>query len=206
MSSRVEYYDFLRGVAIIMVVGIHTFASSSLDSIYGFISMLVREVLNCAVPIFLAISGFFCGKKILRDQNAKFAFWKKQIPKIYIPALIWSVPYFVLNIIGNDGVFGIGEQILALFTCSYSIYYFIALIIQYYLLLPVLQKHGSVMMPISVVDEEQIIENQEDEIYVKRGEVLTLAAQNAPCVSNRIKVRLFWLGKKPLKTNKKYHR
>lgn len=151
MSSRVEYYDFLRGVAIIMVVGIHTFASSSLDSIYGFISMLVREVLNCAVPIFLAISGFFCGKKLLCDQNAKFAFWKKQIPKIYIPALIWSVPYFVLNIIGNDGVFGIGEQILALFTCSYSIYYFIALIIQYYLLLPVLQKHGSVMMPISVI-------------------------------------------------------
>lgn len=38
-----------------------------------------------------------------------------------------------------------------LLTCSYGIYYFIALIIQYYLLLPVLQKYYKTMMPLSVI-------------------------------------------------------
>ena len=151
MSNRIEYYDFLRGVAIIMVVGIHTFASSALDSICGISSMFTRQLLNCAVPVFLVISGLFCGRKIFEDPTAKFAFWKKQIPKIYIPALIWSIPYFVFYIVEGRGESGIGEQILALFTCSYSIYYFIALMVQYYLLLPLLQKQRNVMMLISVI-------------------------------------------------------
>ena len=42
-------------------------------------------------------------------------------------------------------------QIVAFFVCGYSIYYFIALIVQYYLLLPLLQKNKSALLPISAV-------------------------------------------------------
>ena len=35
MSQRVEYYDFLRGVAILMVVGIHTFVSYPIETPIG---------------------------------------------------------------------------------------------------------------------------------------------------------------------------
>lgn len=51
MKSRMAYFDFLRGLAIIMVVGIHTYT-------LGEDSMVVMQLLNAAVPLFIAISGF----------------------------------------------------------------------------------------------------------------------------------------------------
>lgn len=42
------------------------------------------------------------------------------------------------------------------------------------------------------------------QIYVKNGEVVALASQKAPHVSNRFEANIFWLGAKPLKKNKSY--
>ena len=149
MSQRIEYYDFLRGIAIIMVVGIHTFVSYPIDTSLGYTSVFVRQILNCAVPIFLALSGLFCGKKLIDNKEKCISFWKKQIPKVYIPALIWSLPYLILNLSQANG--GGVKQIVMLFMCGFSIYYFIALIIQFYILLPMLQKYKNIMMPLSIV-------------------------------------------------------
>lgn len=102
MSQRIEYYDFLRGIAIIMVVGIHTFVPYPIEATTGCTSAIVRQILNCAVPIFLALSGLFCGKKLLDNKQTRISFWKKQIPKVYIPALIWSLPYFALHVINSS--------------------------------------------------------------------------------------------------------
>ncbi len=152
MSQRIEYYDFLRGIAIIMVVGIHSFVPYPIDTTLGCTSAIIRQILNCAVPIFLALSGLFCGKKLLDKKDSRFLFWKKQIPKVYIPALIWSLPYFILNLSQANGVGYLPvKQIVVLFVCGFSIYYFIALIIQFYILLPMLQKYKNIMMPLSIV-------------------------------------------------------
>lgn len=113
MSQRIEYYDFLRGIAIIMVVGIHTFVSYPIDTTIGYTSAIVRQLLNCAVPIFLALSGLFCGKKLLDSKEKRLNFWKKQIPKVYIPALIWSLPYLMQNAVFENG---------GVFTCKTSSY------------------------------------------------------------------------------------
>ena len=43
-----------------------------------------------------------------------------------------------------------------------------------------------------------------EQIYIKRGELMTVDGQESPPVSSRIKVNVFWLGKKPLSKNKKY--
>lgn len=152
MSQRIEYYDFLRGIAIIMVVGIHSFVPYPIDTTLGCTSAIIRQILNCAVPIFLALSGLFCGKKLLDKKDSRFHFWKKQIPKVYIPALIWSLPYFILNLTQSNGEgYFLVKQIVMLFACGFSIYYFIALIIQFYILLPMLQKYKNIMMPLSIV-------------------------------------------------------
>lgn len=151
MSQRIEYYDFLRGIAIIMVVGIHSFVPYPIDTTLGCTSAIIRQILNCAVPIFLALSGLFCGKKLLDKKDSRFHFWKKQIPKVYIPALIWSLPYFILNLSQANGGYLPVKQIVVLFMCGFSIYYFIALIIQFYILLPMLQKYKNIMMPLSIV-------------------------------------------------------
>lgn len=136
MKERVVWFDFLRGVAILMVVAIHTFAATlQKEELVGDVLILSRQILNCAVPLFLAISGYFCLKK--KSERSYACFLKHQIPKIYIPTLIWSLPYLALYVWhGNDWMKGIAIFVI----CGFSIYYFIALIIQYYLLFPMLQK------------------------------------------------------------------
>ncbi len=43
-----------------------------------------------------------------------------------------------------------------------------------------------------------------DQIYARRGDVVTLENEKAPIVSNRIKANIFWLGRKPLDTVSSY--
>ena len=52
VQQRDTYYDFLRGIAIIMVIGIHTYSDGLMH-----INLFLRQFLSCAVPIFLAISA-----------------------------------------------------------------------------------------------------------------------------------------------------
>ena len=136
MKQRNRYFDVLRGVAILMVIAIHTYK----PSIEGWINLAnlgVRQILSCAVPLFFAMSGFFIYKKVLVSRFAVLKFWKHQIPKVYAPTILWSLPLFLLAVIkGNNPI----TSTLKLLMCGFSVYYFIAVIIQYYLLLPVLQR------------------------------------------------------------------
>lgn len=140
--QRNYYFDFLRGIAIMMVVAIHTFNVEEAD-LHGCVvdmTTFVRQLLNCAVPIFLAISGYFLGNKKLETWSERKTFWRKQMTKVYLPTLIVSLPYLALAIIHGMNPLA---AVLMMLVCGYSIYYFIALILQYYALLPILQKVNS---------------------------------------------------------------
>ncbi len=140
---RSAYFDFLRGIAILMVVGIHTYSGYSFDTFSGNVSIIVRQMLNTAVPLFLALSAYFLCRKPLNTREERTTFWKKQIPKVYVPCLLWSLPLFILALINGSSPL---YQTVKLFVCGNSIYYFIALIIQYYLLLPWLQPFNRKLM------------------------------------------------------------
>lgn len=45
----------------------------------------------------------------------------------------------------------------------------------------------------------------EEQIYIKRGEVAAVLNQPKPKITSRIKVKLFWLGRNPMKKNKTYN-
>lgn len=64
-------------------------------------------------------------------------FWRKQMTKVYIPTMIVSLPYLALALMYGENPL---IAVLTMLVCGYSIYYFIALILQYYALLPILQK------------------------------------------------------------------
>lgn len=132
VNQRDTYYDFLRGVAIIMVIGIHTYVDGLMH-----LNLFFRQFLNCAVPIFLAISGYFIGQKSFDAKGSYTKFLGKQIPRVYLPMLYWSIPWALLTIkTGSDPwlIF------LKIFAGEMSIFYFIILIIQYYILTPAIQK------------------------------------------------------------------
>lgn len=140
MKYRNNYFDFLRGIAIIMVIGIHTFPSiHDMNDISDWVIIFIRQILNCAVPLFLAISGYFIAQKDLDTLSNKFSFWKKQIPAIYIPCLVFSFGWFFLYI-ANRGVNSILIGLANLIVCGFSVYYFIILMIQLYLITPFLLK------------------------------------------------------------------
>jgi surface polysaccharide O-acyltransferase-like enzyme len=69
MKNRNHYFDFLRGIAILMVVGIHTYTMSNFDSVEGIRNIIIRESLNFAVPLFLAISGFIPWQERFKYQK-----------------------------------------------------------------------------------------------------------------------------------------
>ena len=140
MQQRNHYFDFLRGVAIIMVVGIHTYCVPD-GSTNHLLYVIGRELLNFAVPLFLVISGIFAMRSF-RKTGTYIPYLKKQIPKVYIPTIIWSLPWFALALHSGKGI---AISTLYLFICGYSIFYFIALIIQMYCLLPVYQSVTSKM-------------------------------------------------------------
>lgn len=138
-SNRVEYFDFLRGIAIIFVVAIHSFTPfliSESNTLSYHLSIIWRQIIGCAVPIFLAISGYFMSNKDVNTQSKYSLFIKKQIPRVYIPMLVWSVPFLVYSYFNDVSVF---KSLIWFFIGGYSVYYFIILIVQYYMLLPKLQ-------------------------------------------------------------------
>lgn len=99
LPSRNTYFDYLRGVAILMVVGIHTYSGNhELNrTLTECIQLIVINSFNCAVPLFLAISGYFIARKKLSTFSNISSFWKKQIPTVYIPCLIFSLPWLILH-------------------------------------------------------------------------------------------------------------
>lgn len=148
-KSHIGYYDFWKGIAIVMVVAIHTSCGFDFTSIHGNIRIVLRILMNSAVPIFLAISGFFLAKKHLVKLVDFKEFWKKQIPKVYIPMLFWSVPLFLMSLFSNET--NIIKSFVKLLLGGYSVYYFIVLIIQCYFLLPLIRRYKKFFLYISFI-------------------------------------------------------
>ena len=134
--TRNIYFDAVRGLAIILVIGIHSFDVINHENADVFLVAL-RQMLNVAVPLFLALSGFFLSRIGFSTSNSIKSFWKKQIPKVWIPCVIWGTPYFVAAIMDGGSVY---KQFVLWMIGGYGVYYFIILIIQCYILLPLLKK------------------------------------------------------------------
>lgn len=135
--ERNPYYDFLRGFAILLVIGIHSFGYCGFDTIDSFIRVVAIETLNCAVPLFIALSGFFMSSKEFTSIQSCMTFWKKQILRVYVPMLLFALPLLIAGILNGKSI---ANQLVLYLSGGYSIYYFIPLIIQYYIILPVLLK------------------------------------------------------------------
>lgn len=137
-KKRNNYFDFLRAVAIIMVIGNHTSGIADFSFPTGLGNIAVLQIIKSGVPIFLAISAFFLCPRVITGREQYFRFLTKHFKRIYIPMMIFSLPFIFGNGFSIKSI--IGRTVLSLFG-AYSVYYFIFLIAQYYLLLPVMQRH-----------------------------------------------------------------
>lgn len=137
-NNRQLYFDFLRGFAVLLVIGIHTYTIRPFEGTGNILQIGIREAINFAVPLFLAISGFFIGRKKIESAADYFSFLKRQLPRVYLPAVLWSLPMVVLCIVrGQEAITAIGKSLLCM---TFGPYYFIVLIMQLYILLPVIKR------------------------------------------------------------------
>lgn len=97
--KHIDYFDFLRGLAIIFVVFNHSYSADPMsDGLIDMIYLLIRQIVTCAVPIFLAQSAFFLSKKNFVNKSEYFSYLKSHSLRIWIPMVIWSLPlFFILN-------------------------------------------------------------------------------------------------------------
>lgn len=121
--------DVIKGLCILMVVAIHAISTSYYDSFAGY---TIRNIFNCAVPIFLGISAYLTSK-VPDNTNSYKIFLSTRCTRLYIPTLFWSIPFLVQSIyLGKNSI---EIELIKFFICGYSIYYFIAVLLQYNILI-----------------------------------------------------------------------
>ena len=144
-NNRQPYFDFLRGIGALMVVSLHLYGYMYNCSNLSLFFIFIREIYQAAVPIFCVSSAYFLINKNIETKEMYFKFLKRQVMKVFLPMLFFSIPYFLIDI-RNGGL--LYKSIIELVTGSYSIYYFVPLIIQFYVLLPLFQKSKVIRNPI----------------------------------------------------------
>ncbi|MBJ3784046.1 acyltransferase [Devosia sediminis] len=94
-STRSAYFDVIRGCAIIMVVAIHSsstgvqFLDHGVDDPNFMFTLVVRQVLICAVPVFVMLAGYF-SPTARGDIDREGTTWKRLV-RILVPYMVWSV-------------------------------------------------------------------------------------------------------------------
>lgn len=63
MNTQKNYYQFIRGVCVLMVILIHTLYITDSFSI-NIINVIIRRLIDFAVPVFIFLAGYF-----LKYQN-----------------------------------------------------------------------------------------------------------------------------------------
>jgi fucose 4-O-acetylase-like acetyltransferase len=95
VSERESYWDAIKGVAIIAVITIHCCVVKGLD-LDEFAMVLVvgwRQIVNFAVPLFLAVSGYLAG----RSGALKNWDWITKRVFVLLPAyVIWTIIHILL--------------------------------------------------------------------------------------------------------------
>lgn len=126
-NIRLDSFDFVKGLLIIMVVWGHICAHcSGIDYEKNVLTSYIRLF---QMPMFIVISGYF--QKTITSRSDLYGRIKKTIVHIGLPLLVWSIiasfVLYILKLIGitwfsnSTGVFGIAK---ALFK-SFRFYWFL---------------------------------------------------------------------------------
>ena len=92
MIRRNTYLDAWKGIAIVCVVLIHTSGPIAEQPL----GIVLRQFINFAVSLFVAIAGYFSYGSYIKAQNNKTSFYWPRVKSLLIPYLIWSFVYILL--------------------------------------------------------------------------------------------------------------
>lgn len=123
---RDNYWSFLKGVAIIAVVFIHT----PYISTNGFASIALRQVVAYPVAFFIFLSGFFVKDDALTWEGVK---------RLLIPYVIWSILWFTETTLSGSVPVTLWKIVNSIFFGgAFFPLYFLSVLIQLKLFSPLL--------------------------------------------------------------------
>lgn len=135
---REEYWDWIKALAIVAVIGIHAcdFNGINPGSFEAEFMTVVRQVINFAVAIFLAVSGLMAGRS---SSPKDVSYVWKRAKAILWPYLVWSGVFILLFQPGH--LKQPGALALDILTgTGMTIGYFVIVLLQFTILTPVLDR------------------------------------------------------------------
>ena len=157
MVRRLLYLNGLAAIGVVLnhAVGwgfvakfwwVHRYlpvSSPSFESLGDFTYFLMRaveQVIIVSIPIFLFVSGFFISVASGRNQSTLgWGVVLNRIKNLLIPYVIWSGVVFLLQFMESRTLLPVSEYLNRLvFGRTYDIFYFIPVLVQLYLLSPML--------------------------------------------------------------------
>lgn len=140
-NQRIHAIEYIRGVAMLGVIGIHTGAYSLTNPFVNVHLFACFEILTrFSVPIFFFVSAF--GLFRSQDLSAKFnylPFMSRRLRTVLIPYLVWSLVYMLHYtwISGDSAIWKpkLLIQYIAFGLASYQLY-FLVILLWFYSLMP----------------------------------------------------------------------
>ncbi len=141
IKKRLEEIDCLRGLAIIGVVAIHTILYGGYDTQNIPIELFYTSIVQLStfsVPLFIFVSGLVLTYNYFDTDINYVTFIEKRFGFVLIPYIFWSCIYILYKINGynNLNIITILKKII--FGNAEVHLYFIVLIVQFYLLFPLI--------------------------------------------------------------------
>lgn len=140
MNKKLIELDYVRAISMLGVIVIHVtssfvYAQSNL-SVGGMNpAFILNQIVRFAVPMFVLLSGLSLG--FSHSYTGYLPFLKSRCVKIVIPYLIWSALYW-LAYHRSEGIEAFARALLQGSAASHL--YFIVIMIQLYLLYPLLKR------------------------------------------------------------------
>ena len=144
-ATRNALIDWLRALAILMVITVHTWSLAHISSdTYPVLTIIYQCFYHCGVPLFVLLSGAL---QLSAPIQPFGAFYKKRYTRILIPFFIWSLIVYILSIIAGKYADIHTLKDALIYYIPYLLtnrineaYWFVGLIAALYLITPLLQR------------------------------------------------------------------
>ena len=144
MKQRIPYLDFLRCLAICLVVILHSIAATLVNpALYScttwHLCMAIDPLDRAGVPLFFMISGYLLLSRSSTEHVSTF--YKHNIPKLVIPLTAWSLIYYAAEVACGQHPVEVNQFLSRFFNKGISYHmWFIYTLVGIYLLCPFLKR------------------------------------------------------------------
>lgn len=145
-TERIFALDALRGLAIVLILILHSWSMLGLDVQDTLMNHCYRALVNLGVPLFFMISGaLLLSANPLQSSIADFL--KKRLKRVLIPFLVWSIVIYAISVVtskyGDIHTFGSAVLNFVPYLVENKInpsHWFVHVVILLYLITPILQR------------------------------------------------------------------